>query len=325
MTELKHMYAYNSRNEVVSIDKANSKEKYYYKSEGLNLEMIVREGEKNRKHFSVKGDGSQISESSFHYNAKMFIASQGYIEIEGFKLKPHEILVEKKTISDRDLLPDITFLDEQRNILCLIEIAVTHECSKEKIKELENRNILTIELYYDDNHREHTGFKFIGSKITDRVGRLIDRVESFRKKISAASGLSDRTGGVKEQINKETAGYRDKIMEMEKRANGEYEFYRDKEVRDKIKNLKENHDRELREIGERNERKIKELRSYCEVSKKINISSFTPDWERQLKKFLKSDDGLFRIKYEKKGFGSEDYIRMAPVNAKYNGRYIKLQ
>jgi len=173
----RHEYALTENGNKIFPDKAEYNVNYY-DSRKNELILKAKDSKYKRTHFSYKPDIDflNISESNtVHTEAINYIKNKGFVIINNIKYLPHKIVIEKATIEDTRLIPDLTFYDKNDNILCLVEVACTHKCEPEKIKILEDKNILTLELDYDNDYKNFTGYREFGFKPDAREVNEIER------------------------------------------------------------------------------------------------------------------------------------------------------
>ncbi len=143
MSRLKYKYSLDKFGNVVSISEAKKGNVYYFGQ--TDIELIVKDGGTNRKHFSLKSGGSIDSlfsgggESPEHYNAKYEIKKQGFFYWNDIKIKPSRIEIEYefKTI---DKISDVVFFDEDDNLMCVIEVYFTNKKRQKDIDDFKKLN-----------------------------------------------------------------------------------------------------------------------------------------------------------------------------------------
>lgn len=152
---LKYKFLYNSSNELTTIKEA-VKGEYYYMYDDKTSKYIVRDGDINQKHFSLKVDGdfsfkSITNESIEHYNAKMEIVYNKcyYDTIFEKTIYFDEVIPEKKQGSKR---PDLSCYINKKLVLC-IEIFKTNNKSIEDIEILKSIKKPIIEININNDNR----------------------------------------------------------------------------------------------------------------------------------------------------------------------------
>ena len=136
-------FAYNENNEVIRLNDATKKVKYYlYKDQ--DFELLYCSGEKRTYFRGVNGDW--MNESPEHYEAKMKIVSDGFFDVEdGVRIKPFRADCEKFVSGNKK--PDVIFYNEDDTILCIIEVLKTNAKTQEDIKEFINLNYTVYEYH----------------------------------------------------------------------------------------------------------------------------------------------------------------------------------
>ena len=155
----KYEYFYDSDKVLTHIDDA-FKPNIYTSIEGV--EFIVRDGDKNIKHYAVKDTLKSLGfgftgggESPEHYNAKMKIVKElkYYDDVFNQEIQFAKVVPEKGI---NDKIPDLSCYDKEDNLVMLIEIKYTNEKSEEDIKKLAINKIPLIEIdIKNDNKCKH--------------------------------------------------------------------------------------------------------------------------------------------------------------------------
>jgi len=160
---VKHKMAYNSKRECVSIENTNKSESYYY-DYNLTNKFILKKGDERVHHFSFKS-GSSAGETDEHRDAKMWLVSTKQFVYNDCVIKAYYAEYEIATIKNSKRIPDVTFYDEQGDIICIIEVVNTNSVSEEKENELKERNVLTFEaIIKDGSYKEFESIRYFGSK-----------------------------------------------------------------------------------------------------------------------------------------------------------------
>ena len=177
--ELLHQMAYNSKRDCISIEEAKKDESYYYDYNLIN-EFVLRQGDKNRHHFALKSGSNIGGETDIHRDAKMWLVSTKELFYNGCVIKAYYTEYERATIKDSKRIPDVTFYDEQGNIICIIEVVNTNAISIEKEKELKERNILTFEaVIKDGSYKEFESIRYFGNEQIE--GRRVESKEEINR------------------------------------------------------------------------------------------------------------------------------------------------
>jgi hypothetical protein len=189
--------AYNSKRDCISIEEAKKDESYYYDYNLIN-EFVLRQGDKNRHHFALKSGSKACGEggeSDIHRDCKMWLVKTKEFNYNGILIKAHSVKYEEATIKDSKRIPDVTFYDEQGNIICIIEVVNTNAISIEKEKELKERNILTFEaIIKDGSYKEFESIRYFGNEQIDKKRR--ESYKSFESRLHKSESLSSK--GVRE-------------------------------------------------------------------------------------------------------------------------------
>lgn len=192
----KHQMAFNQFGQPVHIDKAvkNQIEKYYY-DEGQKIEMILRAGELNVRHFAIKSSGefehngkkykyNNVNETPEHYNFKLKIHQERFFYWNGYKIHidfPHTEIVAEGSNYRFDLkaqMIDGTPIG--------IEIVKTSNLSDEKRLYLQKKQILTFIIFIDkDGNQKLKEFDVVGNReleqLQERLLKGKRECESIRK------------------------------------------------------------------------------------------------------------------------------------------------
>ena len=185
--------SYNSKRECVSIGQASKSLDSYYYDYNLTNEFVLRQGDKNRHHFAFKsGNGGGDGETDLHRDAKMWLVRIKEFKYNDCVIKAHSVKYEEATIQESSRIPDVTFYDEQGDILCIIEVVNTNSVSEEKEQELKEIGILTFEaVIKNGSYKEFESVRYFGNKQIEgfrgdskkRVERNIYKSESIRSSL----------------------------------------------------------------------------------------------------------------------------------------------
>ncbi len=158
-------YAEDSDGNIVHIDIAIKGVTYYFRHEDKEYEIIVAHGEKYRKHYKTKRGEDIDNNIIFHYNCQKYIKENKLVIVDDLQIQAYEVLLEaeaaryiKTKIPEYSMRPDCLFLDSDRELLCIVEVFVTHRKSNEDIEKIKQYKIPTIELTYGkakDNYQEY--------------------------------------------------------------------------------------------------------------------------------------------------------------------------
>jgi hypothetical protein len=240
--ELKHQYAHNEMGLPVHIKDAekyiNGQKAKYYLFEDKQIEILLRDGEKNNKHFAIKPDAeiiingkkynySQISESIQHIDFKIKIKKDGYFYWNGYQVFIDNPKLETVIYGSRFKADLFARLKDGTPVV--IEVIKTSETSESKKQYLKENEILTFEIYIDDE----------GNQVNERFNIFGNReIESIETEIRNQFQIFDNS-------------------EREK-DNYWSDFYREKErVGSKIKQYEDKVNQEIQEYFERIQSRIK--------------------------------------------------------------------
>ena len=110
----------------------------------------------------------------------MWLVSTKELFYNGCVIKAYYTEYERATIKDSKRIPDVTFYDEQGNIICIIEVVNTNAISIEKEKELKERNILTFEaVIKDGSYKEFESIRYFGNEQIE--GRRVESKEEINR------------------------------------------------------------------------------------------------------------------------------------------------
>ena len=197
MSRLKYKYSLDKFGNVVSISEAKKGDVYYFGQ--TDIELIVKDGGTNRKHFSLKSGGSIDSlfsnggESPEHYNAK-------------YEIKEYEF----KTI---DKISDVVFFDEDDNLMCVIEVYFTNKKTDKDKDDFKKLNTTVYEYNIKNGSTELLCWSV--SSEQDRISEeeklerwYDDTIKSKEKEIERLEKeLHDKTGNLRGSIREERVSY----------------------------------------------------------------------------------------------------------------------
>ena len=140
-------------------------QRYTWIDNDIEYEVYPAKGEKNNHHFRSMPGVKINEERVFHKHCQYYIEdSKGLWINEYCNVQATKVLMEheaakfiKKLIPDYKMIPDCLFLDANDDILCIVEVNVTHKKSNDDIKKIKQYQIPTIELTYGkqkDNYQQ---------------------------------------------------------------------------------------------------------------------------------------------------------------------------
>ena len=131
-------------------------QRYTWIDNDIEYEVYPAKGEKNNHHFRSMPGVKINEERVFHKHCQYYIEdSKGLWINEYCNVQATKVLMEheaakfiKKLIPDYKMIPDCLFLDANDDILCILEVNVTHPKSEDDIKKIQQYKIITYELTY---------------------------------------------------------------------------------------------------------------------------------------------------------------------------------
>jgi hypothetical protein len=165
------IYAEDINGNSIHIDDAVKGVTYYFKYEDKEYEIIVAQGEKNIKHYKTKRGEDIDVNIIFHKDCQKYLKEIKVVNVDNLTITCDKVLLEaeaaryiKAKIPDYSMRPDCLFLDSDGEIMCIVEVNVTHKKSNDDIKKIEHYKIPTIELTYGkrkDNHKQPIDAQFL--------------------------------------------------------------------------------------------------------------------------------------------------------------------
>ena len=150
-------FAFDDSDKRVHIDAAQKNTRWWL-LDGKQIELVLCDGEKVKKYWRTKVDGEFQKiypdglkqywnrESDVHRHIKNKIINKKILPIgNNIFIKPHSVEAEVWLDSIKKR-PDIVFYDEDKNIICLIEIYYSHKKSTADIEKLSEINVPIFEI-----------------------------------------------------------------------------------------------------------------------------------------------------------------------------------
>jgi hypothetical protein len=206
-------------------------DRFYFINGDLKYEVCPHKGIKKAHSFHAMPGVIIDANISFHKDCQYYLQDQKKIEIDNLIIYADKVLLEveaanyiKKTISDYSMIPDCLFLDSEGNIICIVEVFVTHfKDENDKIK-IKNYKINTIELNYGktkNNYKEFDGYEWLYLDSTNQEDRdKGTRIKDLDITIKNLEGKRDSVSNIDERI-------RDKKRELEG-YNSEMEYFNER-------------------------------------------------------------------------------------------------
>ena len=203
-----------------------------------NIEYVVypAKGEKNNHHFrsmpGVKIDEDRI----FHLNCQYYIQDIKKVELDNLTIKCNKVLLEaeaaryiKAKIPDYSMRPDCLFLDQNGEILCIVEVNVTHAKDDKDIEKIKQYKIPTIELTYGkrkEDYRRPMGAQCIYFYEANKCDReIISGISTTRNRITRAKIEIQKLKSEEDRENKEFFTNEDREIRVLEREIKEEEGY----------------------------------------------------------------------------------------------------
>ena len=157
-------YAEDIDGNSIHIDDAVKGVTYYFRYEDKEYEIIVAHGDKYIKHYKTKRGEDIDANIIFHKDCQKYIKENKVVEVDNLTIICDKVLLEaeaaryiKAKIPDYSMRPDCLFLDSDGEIMCIVEVNVTHAKDDKDIDKIEQYKIPTIELTYGkrkDNYKQ---------------------------------------------------------------------------------------------------------------------------------------------------------------------------
>jgi hypothetical protein len=193
-------------------------DRFDYIDGDYKYEVCPHKGKNNAHSFHSMPFVIIDADRMFHKNCQYYIQDQKKIETEHLIIYADKVLLEaaddiKKNIPDYSMRPDCVFLDADGNIICIVEVFVTHaKDENDKIK-INNYKINTIELNYGkskNNYKEFEGYEWLYLDSTNqedrdkgtRIKYLDVRIRNFEKQRDLLSNIGERIRIKKDEITR---------------------------------------------------------------------------------------------------------------------------
>ena len=196
---MRTLYAEDLDGTTVHINNAIKGNTYYFRYEDKEYEIIVAQGEKNIKHYKFKRDEVPEMETIFHKNCQSYLQDCKHIYLgEGCFIEASKVIMEheaarhiKRLIPSYNMIPDCLFLDSDGDILCIVEVNVTHPKSEEDIKKIQEYKIITYELTYGQEREDYRNPSWIailyGSEQEIEAASFRTQIEKQENRIRKAN------------------------------------------------------------------------------------------------------------------------------------------
>jgi len=287
MNNLKYNYALDQFNNCIAIDDAIKGNEYFLGK--TDIPLIVRDGEFNQKHFSLKSKSdsllkSYVNESPEHYNEKYKILKQGYFDFEGMRITPKKIEIEYR-FKETNQVCDVVFFDENDDLMCIIEIFVTNRKEKKDIDKFKKLNINVYEYNYNNRETELINWSLASERIKRQAQNELVLVGNKQANIDKKQKETDSRSERFDCIRKDT-----EIAEREKKS-ATFEITRKegdhRDIEQKI-NWTEKRIKEVaKPVGSESSRKIRIERAASELAKYKGLISWQENRSRQANTVIK--------------------------------------
>ena len=287
MNNLKYNYALDQFNNCIAIDDAIKGNEYFLGK--TDIPLIVRDGEFNQKHFSLKSKSdsllkSYVNESPEHYNEKYKILKQGYFDFEGMRITPKKIEIEYR-FKETNQVCDVVFFDENDDLMCIIEIFVTNRKEKKDIDKFKKLNINVYEYNYNNRETELINWSLASERIKLQAQNELDLVKKKQANIDKKQKETDSRSERFDCIRKDT-----KIAEREKKSATFQITRKEGELRDieqKINWTEKTIKEPIKKTGSESSLKIRIEQAASELAKYKGFISWQENRSRQANTVIK--------------------------------------
>jgi len=238
------IYAEDIDGNSIHIDDAVKGNTYYFRYEDEEYEIIVAHGDKYRKHYKTKRGEDIDLNIIFHKDCQLYLKKCKHIHLgEGYFIKANEVLLEaeaaryiKAKIPDYSMRPDCLFLDSDGEIMCIVEVNVTHAKDDKDLEKINQYKIITYELTYGrekNDYRNPIGIE--GLYLSEIPKQIRDCHQRIRNgEITIQKFETERNRRNKQLYNIDDP----KIRELEKTIN-ELEREFEREIRELEREIRE--------------------------------------------------------------------------------------
>jgi len=287
MNNLKYNYALDQFNNCIAIDDAIKGNEYFLGK--TDIPLIVRDGDVNQKHFSLKSKSdsllkSYVNESPEHYNEKYKILKQGYFDFEGMRITPKKIEIEYR-FKETNQVCDVVFFDENDDLMCIIEIFVTNRKEKKDIDKFKKLNINVYEYNYNNRETELINWSLASERIKLQAQNELDLVKKKQANIDKKQKETDSRSERFDCIRKDT-----KIAEREKKSATFQITRKEGELRDieqKINWTEKTIKEPIKKTGSESSLKIRIEQAAFELAKYKGLISWQENRSRQANTVIK--------------------------------------
>jgi len=287
MNNLKYNYALDQFNNCIAIDDAIKGNEYFLGK--TDIPLIVRDGEVNQKHFSLKSKSdsllkSYLNESPEHYNEKYKILKQGYFDFEGIRITPKKIEIEYR-FKETNQVCDVVFFDENDDLMCIIEIFVTNRKEKKDIDKFKKLNINVYEYNYNNRETKLINWSLASERIKLQAQNELDLVKKKQANIDKKQKETDSRSERFDCIRKDTeiAGREKKYATFQiTRKEGEL-----RDIEQKINWTEKTIKEPIKKTGSESSLKIRIEQAASELAKYKGFISWQENRSRQANTVIK--------------------------------------
>jgi len=229
MSELKIQYAYKD-DKLYNVNDPEIKtgDKCYWVDCGKKYEVYPAKGEKQRAHFRCMPGVVIDANRAFHKDCQYYLQETKTIEFDEVIIEASEVLLEheaanriKQEIPNYSMIPDVLFLDDEGNIMCILEVWYTHKKSIEDIEKIKQYKIITIELKYETDYKNFTTVKRLYDAAEPRLNRATEFIYQQQQEIERINReireKDKRNHELRELEHKFYALVKEQILNYEKR------------------------------------------------------------------------------------------------------------
>ena len=175
-------------------------DRFFFIDGNLKYEVCPHKGINNAHSFHAMPGVIIDANRAFHKDCQYYLQDQKKIETDHLIIYADKVLLEaaeyvKKSIPDYSMIPDCVFLDADGNIICIVEVFVTHAKDENDRIKINNYKINTIELNYGKskkNYKQFEGYEWLyidSTETADRekrnnIYKLDSTIKDIRAKIT---------------------------------------------------------------------------------------------------------------------------------------------
>jgi hypothetical protein len=182
-----HIFAYDINKNIVHYSEVDftNKNVLYFFDDQLKNEFINVAGHINKHHWRLKVDIDLRTDKYIDYTQKNFLthknAEKYFIKNKTLvfldaTIEANKVVAEheaKKAIKSDKYIPDLVFLDDKNNPICIVEIFITNKKSKKHIEYYKTLDIPCFEVAYEkgcEDFKKYLEIKLLNYEIKDEKG-----------------------------------------------------------------------------------------------------------------------------------------------------------